>query len=84
MLEKMIADKVAGLVLVDEDGAGVFTGIYLCDPDGGLYPCRTVLRSDEDYHRSVVAAWISDPRYKSVDDRRNVQPQPADRDQRSP
>lgn len=48
---------VAGIVLLDEWPG--FTGIYLRDPNGGLWPARTVDRSKPEHHESVINAWLS-------------------------
>lgn len=48
---------VAGITLVDEKPG--FTGIYLRDPEGGLWPARTVSRKPASHHESVVDAWLS-------------------------
>lgn len=66
--------KLAGITFLDE--APGFTGIYLHDADGGLWPARTVDRSDARHHESVLAAWTSDSRYGEVVDRRAVRGRP--------
>jgi len=52
-------DRVAGITIVDEKPG--FTGIYLRDPQGGLWPARTVNRRAEGgkHHNDVIDAWLS-------------------------
>ncbi len=50
-------EKIAGVTLLDETPG--FTGIYLRNPNGGLWPARTVNRNPESHHRSVCEAWLS-------------------------
>jgi hypothetical protein len=50
---------IAGITLLDE--APGFTGIYLRDPDGGLWPARTVSRMVAEHHADVCAAWLARP-----------------------
>jgi len=51
--------RVVGVTLLDE-GPG-FTGIYLRDRAGGLWPARTVNRADAQHHFDVCEAWLSKP-----------------------
>ena len=49
-------DKVAGVtLLVEEPG---YTGIYIRDKNGGLWPARTVDRSLPEHHAAVCEAWL--------------------------
>lgn len=52
-------DKVVGITLLDESPG--FTGIYLRDESGGLWPARTVNRSKVKHHREVCDSWLSRP-----------------------
>ena len=52
-------DKIAGIVLVDEEPG--FTGIYLKDPNGGLWPARTVNHEPPEHCVSVCQAWMKRP-----------------------
>jgi len=49
-------DKVAGVTLLDEEPG--YTGIYIRDKDGGLWPARTVDRLLPEHHDAVCAAWL--------------------------
>lgn len=76
-------DRVAGITLVDEKPG--FTGIYLRDPQGGLWPARTVSRRAEGgkHHDSVIDAWLSregehvDLRAKKGEKRRTRRARPS-------
>lgn len=59
-------DRVVGVTLLNEEPG--FTGIYLRDAQGGLYPARTVSRRPAAHHKSVVDAWIQS--YGGLIDRR--------------
>jgi len=48
-----------GINLLDESPG--FTGIYLRDEKGGLWPARTVSRKPARRHRQVCAAWLARP-----------------------
>ena len=61
-------DKVAGVTLLDEEPG--YTGIYIRDRDGGLWPARTVDRSLSEHHDAVCAAWLDRP---GSEDRRSQQ-----------
>lgn len=50
-------DEIAGITLLDEEPG--FTGIYVRSASGGLWPARTVDRSNARHHDSVVASWLS-------------------------
>ena len=64
-------DYVTGLTLIDEEPG--FTGIYLRDANGGLWPARTVSHSPPEHHQSVLDSWVADPRYCGrIDDRRAI------------
>ena len=52
-------EKIVGVTLLDE--APGFTGIYLRDAKGGLWPARTVNRSKVTHHREVCEAWLCHP-----------------------
>jgi hypothetical protein len=52
-------DKIVGVTLLDETPG--FTGIYLRDPNGGLWPARTVNREDAQHHFDVCESWLSRP-----------------------
>ena len=52
-------DKTVGVTLLDESPG--FTGIYVRDPNGGLWPARTVDRASAEHHEKVCAAWLSGP-----------------------
>jgi len=51
--------KKAGITLLDEEDG--FTGIYLRDAEGGLWPARTVNRACKEHHESVCNAWLAKP-----------------------
>ena len=51
--------ETVGVTLLDE--APGFTGIYLRDAAGGLWPARTVNREYAEHHESVCNAWLSKP-----------------------
>ena len=63
---KSFPHKVVGVTLVDEEPG--FTGIYLRDEEGGLWPARTVNHDPPEHHRNVCEAWMSRP--GSHEDRR--------------
>ena len=50
-------EKIVGVTLLDETPG--FTGIYLRDASGELWPARTVNRSKVKHHREVCEAWLS-------------------------
>ena len=50
-------DKIVGYTLLDESPG--FTGIYVRDAKGGLWPARTVDRSLPAHHKSVCDAWLA-------------------------
>ena len=52
-------DKIVGVTLLDETLG--FTGIYLRDPNGGLWPARTVNHSPARYHQDVCDSWLCHP-----------------------
>ena len=49
--------KVVGVKLLEEEPG--FTGIYLEDANGGLWPARTVNQAFPEHHREVCDAWLS-------------------------
>jgi len=51
--------KIAGITLLEETPG--FTGIYLRDEEGGLWPARTVSRGNAKHHNDVCAAWLLGP-----------------------
>ena len=51
--------KIVGVTLLDETPD--FTGIYLRNEEGGLWPCRTVRRDDPGLHLSVCDSWLARP-----------------------
>jgi hypothetical protein len=61
-------DKVVGITLLDESPG--FTGIYLRDENGGLWPARTVDRGDSNIHRHICNAWLQ--REGKHEDKRSV------------
>jgi len=50
-------DKIVGVSLLEESPG--FTGIYLRDPDGGLWPARTVNQALPEHHQSVCESWLA-------------------------
>jgi hypothetical protein len=62
--------KKVGITLLDEEPG--FTGIYIRDEAGGLYPARTVNHNPPEHHKSVCDAWLSDAGIH--EDRRSVKP----------
>ena len=52
---KRYPDRIVGVSFLQESPG--FTGIYLRDPEGGLWPARTVNQSMKDHHAAVLAAW---------------------------
>ena len=46
-----------GVTLLDEKPG--FTGIYIRDENGGLWPARTVIHEPAKHHESVCNAWLS-------------------------
>ncbi len=50
---------IAGITLLDE--APGFTGIYLRDANGDLWPARTVSRALPEHHADVCNAWLARP-----------------------
>jgi len=52
-------NRIAGVTLLDESPG--FTGVYLRDEKGGLWPARTVSRAPIKHHRNVCAAWLARP-----------------------
>jgi len=63
-------DSRVGIALLDEEPG--FTGIYIRDEDGGLWPARTVSHVPPEHHRSVCDAWLSGPGVH--EDKRSVVP----------
>ena len=61
---------IVGVTLLDE--APGYTGVYLRDSHGGLWPARTVRHDPPEHHRSVCAAWLS--REGKHEDKRSVRP----------
>ncbi len=61
---------IAGITLLDEEPG--FTGIYLRDPDGGLWPARTVSRMVQEHHDDVCDSWLARP--GANEDKRNYFP----------
>lgn len=53
---KEYPNSVQGITLLDECPG--FTGIYLRDANGGLWPARTVSRANEAHHNSVCDGWL--------------------------
>jgi hypothetical protein len=53
---KVRPDSYQGITLLDECPG--FTGIYLRDANGGLWPARTVSRENEAHHTSVCEGWL--------------------------
>lgn len=49
--------KRVGVTLLDEEPG--FTGIYIRDENGGLWPARTVSHNPPKHHRSVCNSWLS-------------------------
>ncbi len=52
-------NRIAGYTLLDEEPG--FTGIYVRDANGGLFPARTVSHEPVEHHRSVCDSWLSCP-----------------------
>jgi hypothetical protein len=52
-------NRIAGVTLLDESPG--YTGVYLRDENGGLWPARTVSRAPIKHHRNVCAAWLARP-----------------------
>ena len=50
---------VVGVTLLDESPG--FTGIYVRDPRGGLWPARTVSHTPASHHADVCNAWLEGP-----------------------
>ena len=61
---------VIGITLLDEKPG--YTGIYMRDANGGLWPCRTVRHKPASHHRDVCKAWLS--RKGIHQDKRSVRP----------
>ncbi len=66
-LERYPTKKI-GITLLDEEPG--FTGIYVRDENGGLWPARTVSHVPPEHHRSVCDAWLAGPGVH--EDRRSV------------
>jgi len=49
--------KVVGITLLDEEPG--FTGVYLRDSEGGLWPARTISHKPVKHHRECCASWMS-------------------------
>ena len=49
--------KRVGITLLDEEPG--FTGIYIRDENGGLWPARTVSHDPPEHHESVCGSWLS-------------------------
>jgi hypothetical protein len=56
---KIFPSKIVGVTLLDEEPG--FTGIYLRDGKGGLWPARTVSHNPPEHHRSVCESWMARP-----------------------
>ena len=52
-------EKIVGVTLLDESPG--FTGVYLRDATGGLWPARTVNRTPAKHHARVCRSWLSKP-----------------------
>ena len=63
-------DRKAGITLLDEEPG--FTGVYIRNANGGLWPARTVSHTPPDHHKSVCDAWLSHPGVH--EDKRSVIP----------
>ncbi len=61
-------EKIVGVTLLDETPG--FTGIYLRDQRGGLWPARTVNRTRAKHHHAVCNSWLGRP--GTHEDRRTV------------
>jgi hypothetical protein len=66
-LQRSPIDRI-GITLVDEEPG--FTGVYIRDENGGLWPARTVSHFPSEHHRSVCAAWLAGPGIH--EDRRSI------------
>ena len=62
--------KRVGITLLDEEPG--FTGIYVRDENGGLWPARTVSHQPPKHHKSVCDAWLAGPGVH--EDKRSVVP----------
>jgi len=51
--------KIVGITLLDEEPG--FTGIYMRDKNGGLWPARTVNHDPPEHHKSVCDSWMARP-----------------------
>lgn len=51
--------KRAGITLLDEKPG--YTGIYIRDENGGLWPARTVSHKPKKHHASVIKVWMESP-----------------------
>lgn len=60
--------KRVGITLVDEKHG--YTGIYIRDENGGLWPARTVSHKPKKHHASVLNTWMS--QYEDCQDKRSV------------
>ena len=49
--------KQVGITLLDEEPG--FTGIYLRDANGGLWPARTVSHTPPEHYQAVCEAWLA-------------------------
>lgn len=65
--------KQAGITLLDEEPG--FTGIYVRDINGGLWPARTVWRGGDNY-KSICDSWMT--REGAVDQRKFKEPTKLD------
>lgn len=56
-INKKYTPKRVGITLLDEKPG--YTGIYIRDENGGLWPARTVSHKPNKHHESVIKAWLS-------------------------
>jgi len=49
--------KRVGITLLDQCPG--FTGVYLRDENGGLWPARTVNHNPPEHHKRVCDAWLA-------------------------
>jgi hypothetical protein len=62
--------KRVGVTLLDEEPG--FTGVYIRDEQGGLWPARTGSHQPPEHHKRVCDAWLAGPGVHQ--DRRSVKP----------
>jgi len=65
-IKKKYTPKRVGITLLDEKPG--FTGIYIRDENGGLWPARTVSHEPPEHHESVCGAWMA--QYEDCQDKR--------------